>query len=130
MQSQSLRTCPSKAFGLYASIEWGLSGVTTLSPFSFTGSKDGKELTFHSVITEAEGYSVPIPEFAEQFLILCIANKKGDNCVVLTHQDCKQSMGEDVDFNWIAQHLKRKFHVQYSPATDIFADARHTDEEG
>ena len=123
MQSQSLQTCPSKAFGLYASIEWGLSGVKTLSPFSFQGRKGARDITFHSVITEADGYSVGIPQFDEEFLLLCIANKKGDNCVVLTQEDCKESMGKSVDFKWIAQHLKRKFNVQYSPASNIFADA-------
>ena len=123
MQSQSLQTCPSKAFGLYTSIEWGLSGVKTLSPFSFQGCKGDRDITFHSVITEADGYSVGIPQFDEDFLLLCIANKKGDNCVVLTKEDCKESMGKSVDFKWIAKHLKRKFNVQYSSTSNIFSDA-------
>lgn len=130
MQSQSLRTCPSKAFSLYASIEWGLSGVRTLSPFSFEGSKAGRLMSFHCSLQDSENYQVTIPNFEEEFLLLSIANKQGDNCVVLTREDCKPSMGGSVDFHWLAKHLKRKFDVQYTPSPNIFPDAGHSHEEG
>lgn len=123
MQSQRLQTFPSKAIGLYASIEWGLSGVKTLSPFSFAGRKGDKELTFHTKMLYSKDYMVDIPKFEEQFLVLCILNKQGDNCVVLTKQACEDVMGSQVDFHWVAKHLKRKFHVQYTPTSDLLPDS-------
>jgi hypothetical protein len=79
-------------------------------------------MTFHCSLQDSENYMVDIPEFESEFLILAIANKRGDNCVVLTKEDCAGSMGESVDFQWIAKHLKRKFDVQYTPTPDILPD--------
>lgn len=118
MQKQRLQTYPSKPIGLYAAMEWGLKNVKFVSPFSFCGSKEGKELTFQvSWQDHAEDFSLLIPEFNEQYLIMYIPNKKGDNAVLLTREDCLSSMGSRVNMKWIAERIKTKWIMTTSPTS-------------
>lgn len=115
MQSKSLRTCPSKPLGLYAALEWGLRDITFLSPFSFRATKGSVNLTFHCIMTDHDNnLNIFIPKFTEEFLCLYIPNKKGDNTVVLTREDCKDVMGSKVSMQWIADKLKKKWEMTLS----------------
>ena len=97
-------------------MEWGLKNVKFLSPFSFCGDKDGNTLTFHANIQDYdEGFCVVLPRFEEQFLILSLPNKKGENNVVLTKDDCAEEMGSKVSLEWIAPRIKRKWITTTSP---------------
>lgn len=115
MQSRTLRTYPSRPLGLYAAMEWGLGNIKFLSPFSFCGSRGGKTMDFHVVFNEYdEVYDIDLPEFNEQFLILLIPNKPGDNTVVLSREDCKEKMGKKVSMAWVATRIKRKWTMNLS----------------
>lgn len=118
MQSKSLRTCPSKPVGLYAAIEWGLRDVKFLSPYSFCGSKDSVNLTFHCIMSDYDSdFNVYIPSFSEKYICIVIPNKSGDNGVVLTHEDCREVMGKKVSMKWIAEKLKKKWAMPISPTS-------------
>jgi hypothetical protein len=115
MQSSSLRTCPSKPLGLYAGLEWGLGDITFLSPFSFSGTKGGKVITFHCAMNDYDSnFNVYIPEFTEDVICLFIPNKDGDNSVLLTKQDCMRVMGKDVSMRWISKKIKKKWAMKTS----------------
>ena len=115
MQSKSLRTCPSKPLGLYAAIEWGLRDVKFLSPFSFCGSKDDITHTFHCSMQDYDDdFKVYIPEFTEDFIVIFLPNKKGDNNILLTNEDCKEVMGTKVSMEWIANRIKKKWATKIS----------------
>lgn len=115
MQSRKLKDYPSKPLGLYAAMEWGLKNVKFLSPFSFCGSKDGKEMTFHTYMEDHDkNFDVFIPEFTEDYIILFIPNKAGDNSIVLTLEDCLSEMGNKVSMEWLAKRIKRKWAMEYS----------------
>ena len=102
-----------KAFGLFASVEWGLGGVKFLSPHSFSGKKGGVEISFYVHCEEYnEDFSVSIPEFTDDYLIVFIPNKKGDNCVIITKQDCEGKMSSLVNLKWISTKLKRKWDAR------------------
>ena len=102
----------SKGFGLYAAIDWGLRDVKFLSPQTFSGKKNGRAMTFH---VHAENYdkdfTVSVPKFDTDFLLLFIPNKEGDNCVILTKPDTWDKIGQRVDMTWIARKLKRKWNA-------------------
>lgn len=116
MQSKSLRTCPSKPVGLYAALEWGLRDVKFLGPFSFCGSKEDINLTFHCTMNDYDSdFNVFIPSFTEKYICIIIPNKKGDNSVLLTRDDCKGVMGSKVSMQWIAEKLKKKWAMPISP---------------
>ena len=115
MQSKRLQTCPSKPVGLYAAVEWGLRDITFLGPYSFCGTKDNTNLTFHCIMQDYDqNFDVYIPKFDEKFICLVIPNKEGDNSVVLTRDDCKEVMGSKVSLEWIAQKLRRKWEMKIS----------------
>ena len=120
---QRLTTCPSKPFGFYACWEWGLSNVKFLSPFSFSANKDGKEITFFVHVQDhTDKHQVSLPLFAEDYLILYIPNKVGDNCVVIDGNDCIGQL--TINFKWIAASLKRKFRInELEPNTNPFNDS-------
>ena len=116
MQSKSLRTCPSKPVGLYAALEWGLRDVKFLGPFSFCGRKDKVNLTFHCVMNDYDSnFNVFIPSFTEKYICIVLPNKKGDNSVLLTREDCMDVMGGSVSMQWIADKLKKKWAMEISP---------------
>ena len=121
MQKQRLQTYPSKPLGLYAAMEWGLRNIKFLSPFSFCGSKGDNEITFYvSWQKHDNNFSLKVPEFNEQFLIMYIPNKSGDNAVLLSREDCLSSMGSLVDMKWIAKRIKRKWNMTlYLTSTTI-----------
>jgi hypothetical protein len=112
----------SKGFGLFAAIEWGLGDVKFLSPQSFSGKKNGRVMTFH---VHAENYdkdfTVSVPKFDTDFLLLFIPNKEGDNCVVLTRPDTWERTGQRVDMVWISKKLKRKWNARLK-TPDILHD--------
>ena len=115
MQSKSLQTCPSKPVGLYAAVEWGLRNITFLGPYSFCGSKDNVNLTFHCNMQDYdEDFDVYIPEFTEKYIMLIIPNKDGDNSVLLTKDDCADVMGSKVSLKWISNKLRRKWEMKVS----------------
>ena len=58
-----------------------------------------------------------IPKFTEEYLCLYIPNKKGDNAVVLTKEDCEGVMGTKVSMQWIADKLKKKWAMSTSPTS-------------
>jgi hypothetical protein len=118
MQSSSLRTCPSKPLGLYAGFEWGLRDVKFLSPFSFSGNKDGTTFKFHVAVSDYDKeFNVAIPTFTEPFIILFIPNKTGDNCVLLSMDRCSSELGKKVSMQWIADNLSRKWAMKISPTS-------------
>ena len=113
---RNLTLYPSKPFGLYAMMEWGLRDVKFLSPFSFSANTGDSTLTFHvSIQDHTEAHEVELPAIDEQYLILYIPNKRGDNCVVIDAKDCP-SVDTFVEFKWVAKHLKRKFYVRGTTA--------------
>jgi hypothetical protein len=115
MQSKSLQTCPSKVGGLYAAMEWGLRNIAFLGPYSFCGNKDNVNLTFHCHMQDYdEDFNVYIPQFTEKYIMLIIPNKKGDNSVLLTKDDCADVMGSKVSMKWIANKLRRKWEMKIS----------------
>lgn len=115
MQS-SLRTCPSKPLGLYAGLEWGLGDIKFLSPFSFSGTKEGRIFHFHVAVSDYDkDFNVFLPLFTEPFIILFIPNKTGDNCVMLAGDRCSRDMGQKVSMQWVANNLSRKWEMKISP---------------
>ena len=115
MQSRSLRTCPSKPLGLYAAIEWGLRDVKFLGPFSFCATKNENKLTFHCTMSDHDkDFKIYIPKFTEQYICVTIPNKKGDNSVLLSREDCEGVMGTRVSMQWIADKLKKKWELKIS----------------
>jgi hypothetical protein len=113
----------SKGFGAFAAIEWGLRDLKFLSPQTFSGRKGSREMTF---TVHAENYdsdfSVSVPYFETDFLLLFIPNKEGDNCVVLTRADTWEKRGLKVDMTWISKKLKRKWNANLK-APDILPNA-------
>ncbi len=61
-----------------------------------------------------EDFEVYIPEFTEKYIMLMIPNKKGDNSVLLTKDDCADVMGGKVSLKWISNKLKRKWEMKVS----------------
>jgi len=112
----------SKGFGAFAAIEWGLRDVKFLSPQTFSGSKNGRAMTF-TVHAENydEDFTVSIPKFDTDFLLLFIPNKEGDNCVILTRADSWERRESRVDMTWIARKLKRKWNAKLK-APDLLTD--------
>ena len=104
-------------------IEWGLGDIKFLSPQTFSASKGGRSMSFH---VHAENYdknfSVSIPKFDTDFLLLFIPNKEGDNCVILTKEDTWEKRGNRVDMKWISKKLKRKWNANLK-APDILHDS-------
>lgn len=60
-------------------------------------------------------FNVFIPSFTEKYICIIIPNKKGDNSVLLTRDDCKGVMGSKVSMQWIAEKLKKKWAMPISP---------------
>jgi len=115
MQSRAGLTSPSKAFGLYASIEWGLRDVKFLSPHSFSASNGTHTWCFYCCLHEYDtNFDLLIPEFDDDYLILSIPNKDGDNCVLLEKTDCAEFMNQKVSMKWIATKIKRKWGVTFT----------------
>lgn len=63
--------------------------------------------------------NVYIPKFDESFICIIIPNKRGDNSVILTNEDCKEFMGKRVSMKWIAEKLKRKWAMKISPTSTV-----------
>ena len=115
MQSRAGLTSPSKAFGLYASIEWGLRNVKFLSPHSFCASNETDTWSFHTYVSEYDAeFNVFLPEFDDDYIILSIPNKGGDNCVLMDKASCKECMNQKVSMKWIATRIKRKWNATYT----------------
>lgn len=104
-------------------MEWGLRDIEFLSPQTFSACKNGRRMSFH---VHAENYdkdfTVSIPKFGTDFLIVFIPNKEGDNCVVLTKEDSWEKRDSRVDMIWISKKLKRKWNANLK-APDILNDA-------
>jgi hypothetical protein len=104
---------PSKLFANFALFEWGLSSFKLLGPHSFMGvGKEDKEVTFFCHIENHKDFTVSIPSNNEDFVILCIPNKAGDNCVVMKSSDCS---GRVMSLEEIAKVIKRKFRANPRP---------------
>jgi len=116
-------TSLSKGFGVYAMIEWGLRDIEFLSPQTFSACKGTRRMSFH---VHAENYdkdfTVSIPKFDTDFLLLFIPNKEGDNCVILTRADTWEKRASRVDMTWIAKKLKRKWNARLQ-TPDILHDS-------
>lgn len=97
-------------------IEWGLRDIEFLSPSSFKAQGKDRKHTFHAAITSHYNTMVDIPVFDEEFLVMLIDNKEGDNLILLTHNDCVEVKGTSVDFHWLAPRIKKKFHVTATPS--------------
>jgi len=112
----------SKGFGLYAIMDWGLGDVKFLSPQTFSGKKHGRTMSF---FVHAEDYdkdfTISIPNFDTDFLIVFIPNKEGDNCVVLDGAEASEMIGKRVEMTWIANRLKRKWNAGLK-TSDILTD--------
>ena len=97
MQKKPTETSHSKGIALLMSVEWGLRDIRFLSPHSFSASKDEKVFEFFVYTSpHDDNFDVMIPEFNNEYLILFIPNKTGDNCVLMTCVDCLESMGSKV----------------------------------
>jgi len=108
-----MKNCPSKPFSLFTSLDWGLRDVKVTSPFSFSARKNGLEMSFKCVIMYHNNGMVMMKKYDEDYLLLLIPNKKGDNFIVLTKEDCEEQMEELVSFEWLAPRIKRKTRFEY-----------------
>lgn len=113
MQKKPTETSHSKGIALLMSVEWGLRNIRFLSPHSFSAEKDGKVFCF-DVCTSIhdDSFDVMLPAFDNEYLIMFIPNKSGDNCVLMTNNDCTEMMGKKVSMKWIADRIKRKWNVR------------------
>ena len=66
-------------------------------------------------------FTVSLPRFDTDFLLLFIPNKEGDNCVILTRADSWERREDRVDMVWISKKLKRKWNARLT-APDILND--------
>ena len=64
---------------------WKVKDITFLGPYSFCGSKDKVNLTFHCSMQDYDE-DFMVYTVTEKFICLVIPNKKGDNSVVLTRK--------------------------------------------
>ena len=92
--------CPSKPFSLFTSLDWGLCDVKVTSLLSFSASKNGSGMSFKCVIMYHNNGMVMMKRFDEDYLLLLIPNKKGDNFIVLRKEDCEEEMDNLVSFEW------------------------------
>jgi len=107
---QQTKTCPSKFFGLYAAIEWGLKSIEFFSPHSFGGTaNNGSSASFFCVMSEHKNFEVHIPENNDEYVILCITNKNGDNCILMKSSECS---GKLLSMQDMVPLIKRKFRIE------------------
>lgn len=111
----------SKAFGLFACIEWGLSDFKVVSPLSFTAKRKGRELSFFCHISGYGGTSIEIPAFEEDFLMLLIEGKPKDNFIILNRKDIEQSIGQDISLSELPKIIKYKSRFEIK--RDILHDS-------
>lgn len=111
-------------------IEWGLRDIEFLSPQTFSAKKGNRRMSFH---VHAENYdkdfTVSVPKFDTDFLLLFIPNKEGDNCVVITRADSWERIESRVDMTWISKKLKRKWNARLK-TPDLLIDPGHSSKEG
>ena len=101
-------TCLSKVLSVYARLEWGMSDVKITTPIFFSAkTQKGDAVNFTCVMEDHKDMTVFIPEF-DQFLLMLIPNKKGDNFIVLDHKGCESMMNQIVTFKQIANVVRRK----------------------
>jgi hypothetical protein len=113
-------TCLSKVFSFYARLEWGLSDLNITTPIFFSAKTDkGDEVNFTCVMEDHEDMTVFIPEF-DQFLLMLIPNKKGDNFIVLDKIGCSSMINKRVTFKDIANVIRRK--TRFEVTKDILHD--------
>jgi hypothetical protein len=113
-------TSLSKLFACYAEFEWGLRDVNVLGPYSFQATGKKGPSKFLISVQDHKDFNVELPAFDEEFVILWIQNKVGDNCVVMAKEDCK--VGK-MNFKEIAEVIKVKFRAE-KPDTDFLSRAR------
>jgi hypothetical protein len=100
-----------------AIMEWGLRIVEFLDPYSFAAvSKDtGEVFKFQVSIQDLNSsFSVKLYDTDADMIIIVINGKKGDNAVLLKSEDCKEEIGGDVSYSYIAEKLKKKWHVRFT----------------
>ena len=119
--------CLSKAFSVYARLEFGIGDVKVISPFLFSGSPKGsnKRYEFHCHSENHVGAKLFIPKFKDTLFML-IPNKKGDNFIVLKEADLKDKMNGMVDFKTLANVIKYKTRFE----TNILHDRKSIVQEG
>jgi hypothetical protein len=105
---------PSKLFGYFAFFEWGLRDLEFLGPHSFRAKgKDDKYVSFFCHVEDHKDYSVSIPETDNDFVMLCMMNNAGDNCVLMRSKDCAgrrmtlQEIAPLIKKKWIANKLEK-----------------------
>jgi hypothetical protein len=103
------KTYLSKVFCLYAVLEWGLKEYDILCPHSFRGVGKNGMVSFMVTCQNHEDFKVTIPEFDQDFLIIWILNKSGDNCVVVDRKDC---ISGEISFKDLASIIKVKFRAE------------------
>lgn len=108
-----MTTCPSKVLVCHAVMSWGMRDFRVTSPFSFSAKKSGVESSFMCSIQDHQRAEVHIPERkdSENFLMMLILNKKGDNLIVLDYKDLTDKEGSVVSFEWLAPRIKRKERI-------------------
>lgn len=103
-----------KPVAIWASLEWGLK-VIAFGPRSFQAvTEDGEILVISCLIQDHVDSSLIIPKFNNSYLVICIPNKEGDNCVLLTRDDCINHFNQKVTFKWVAKTLRKKFRIGIS----------------
>jgi hypothetical protein len=101
----------SKIFGLIAVIEWGMSDLELLTPYSFSAVGKYGRKSFMTHITEHKDFYVDIPEHTNDFLILFITNKHGDNCVIMSRKNTDPG---PMHFKDISTRIINKFRLEYT----------------
>lgn len=107
---------------LYATMDWGLKDTMSLSPFSFSGHKDGKKLSFFCTMQDYDSnqeIDMPLTIDDYDFFIVVLANKKENNCVLLDGKECHKEGGSKVNLQWIAKRIKHKWTMTVSPMSTI-----------
>ena len=120
MSNPTTPTSLSKLFACYAEFEWGLRDVSVLGPYSFQATGKKGPSKFLISVQDHEDFNINLPAFEEDFVIVWIQNKIGDNCVVMAKEDCKTGK---MNFKEIAEVIKVKFRAE-KPDTDFLSRAR------
>jgi len=60
-------------------------------------------------MSDHENYEVYIPENNDDYVILCISNKNGDNCILMKSSECS---GMKLSMQDMVPLIKRKFRIE------------------
>ena len=107
-------TCLSKAFGLFACMEWGLADFKVVSPYSFTAKRKGKKLSFLCTALKYNKSDIPIGNFSEDFIMILIDGKPKDNFIIVKGSEIESFKGGRISLIDLSKVIKYKtrFYVE------------------